>query len=271
MNFCADNLEPTSSMITYRSLAFPLFLFFTWLLPCVGADAPGTLLDEARAALKASDLPKAAALLAPLTGADDKDAVAFHVLSQVKVAQKDFKAAVEAAEKATTLDATKAAYFSQLGMALGQRMGEINFMQQAMMAGKLKKSFAKSVELDPNHVEGLIGLARYYANAPEIAGGSPEKAREYAVRVQKLDAVLGALEFANIAERGEDYAEALKHYEEAAKLRPTAANFQNYCAAMLVKLGRKEEARARYEAALKLNPKSEAAKKGLAALDAKNP
>ena len=54
----------------------------------------------------------------------------------------------------------------------------------------------------------------------------------------------------------------------AAKLRPTHAGVQAGCGRVLVKLGRKDEARARFEAALKLNSELESAKKALAELDA---
>jgi Flp pilus assembly protein TadD len=246
-----------------------MFALAVLLLSCSAAQAQtGSALDEARAALKAGDAAKAAALLAPLTGADARDAAAFHLLSQVRLAQRQTAEAVASAEKATALDATKPAYFSQLGVALSQRMGEVGFMQKAALSGKLRKAFAKAVELDPNEVNSLIGLARFYAGAPEIAGGSIEKAREFAQRVQKLDAFLGAVELGNVADRDENCAEALGHYEAAAQLKPAHAGAQMLCGRMLAKLGRKDEARARFEAALKLNPALESAKNALAELNA---
>jgi hypothetical protein len=50
-------------------------------------------------------------------------------------------------------------------------------MQQAMLSGKLRRAFERCVELDPKNLDGLIGLTRYFSNAPEIAGGSLVKAR----------------------------------------------------------------------------------------------
>jgi tetratricopeptide (TPR) repeat protein len=225
-------------------------------------------LDEARAALNANDLNKAVELLEPLTGEGAQDAAAFHLLSSVRIAQKNTKDAVVLSEKATTLDPTNAAHFSQLGMALGMRMGEVGFVQQAMMAGKLKQAFAKAVELDPNDITGLIGLARFYMEAPPIAGGSFEKAKELAGRLQRLHPFLGAMELGGIAEREENFAEALKQFETAAELQPDDAALQHQCGRMLAKLGRKDEARARFAAALKLNPSFESAAKSLAELDA---
>lgn len=247
----------------------PAWIITAVLLGCSAAETRAAApLEEARAALEARDFAKAAAVLEPLTGAESKDAAAFCALSQVRLAQKNTAEAVTLAERATVLDASKAEYFSQLGMALGQRMGEVSFMQQAMMSGKLRKAFAKAVELDPNSVPGLIGLARFYTNAPEIAGGSTAKAREYAVRVRAIAPFPGELELANIAEREDNFAEALEHLEAAGKLNPQHAWVQSRCGQLLAKLGRKDEARARFEAALKLAPDLDVAKKGLAELAA---
>jgi tetratricopeptide (TPR) repeat protein len=196
------------------------------------------------------------------------DAAALHQLSIGRLQQKSTKEAVDFAEQAVKADPTRPEYFSQLGMAYARRMGEINFMQQAMLSMKLKKAFEKSVELDPNHVAGLIGLSRFHTNAPEIAGGSLGKAAEFAQRVRRLEPFLGELELANIAAKDEKFDVALAHYEAAAGLKPDHAGVQNASGRMLVKLGRKDEARVRFEAALKLNPNLEAAKEALAELDA---
>lgn len=176
--------------------------------------------------------------------------------------------AIAAFEKATTLDATKAEYFSALGIAISERMRELPFMEQGQYAGQFRKALAKSVELDPNHLPGLIGLARYYANAPEIAGGSLNKAKDYAQRVHALQPFLGSLELGTVAERGEDFAEALKHYDAASQLQPRNAAPHVFAGRMLAKLGRKDEARARLETALQIDPQREAAKKALADLTA---
>lgn len=196
------------------------------------------------------------------------DAAALHKLSLERIQQKNLKEAVDFAEQATKADSTKPDYFSQLGLALSMRMNEMNFMQQAMTAGKMKKAFEKAVALDPKHIGGLIGLTRYYANAPEIAGGSLEKSKEFADRVHALNPLLGTVEYANIAEKGEDYAGAFAHLEAALKLKPGSASLLNSSGRMLAKLDKKDEARARFEAALKINPEFEPAKKALAALDA---
>jgi Flp pilus assembly protein TadD len=181
--------------------------------------------------------------------------------------QGRFADAVASLEKATQLDATQPDYFSALGIALSQRMNEADFAQRPMLAGKMRKAFARSVELDPKHLPGLIGLARFYANAPEIAGGDLGRARELALRVRALNPFLGELELANVAERAEDFAEALARYEAALQLQPKNAALHVSAGRMLVQLGRKDEARTRFTQALEIDPQREAAKKALAELE----
>jgi tetratricopeptide (TPR) repeat protein len=217
----------------------------------------------------------AALLLATLSfaqapaAAPAPDAAALHQQSLESAKQKKFKEAAEFAEQAAKADPTRPEYFSQLGVALSQRMPEVNFMQMAALSGRMRKAFEKSIELDPNHVAGLIGLTRFYSNAPEIAGGSLVKAGEYAVRVHRLNPYLGALELARIAEKAEKPDEALAHYEAAAQANPKAAGALAAAGRLLAQAGKKDEARARFEAALKINPEHEAAKKGLAELETK--
>lgn len=226
-----------------------------------------TALETAAAALKSGDLAAADAALAPLATAEKPDPAALHLLSQVRLAQKNTKDAAALAEKAAQLAPTNADYHAQFGIALSARMPELGFMQQAMVAGKMRKSFEKAVELDPKNLNALIGLARYFANAPEIAGGSLTKAAEFAARVKEIDPFLGELELGRIADRGEKSADALAHFQAAAQLRPDAAGAHFSCGRMLAKLGRKDEARASFTTALKLNANFDAAKKALADLD----
>jgi tetratricopeptide (TPR) repeat protein len=235
------------------------------LLPA--ATSAQSVPERAAAALKAGDLAAAESLVAPLAAATPPDGAALHVLSQVRVAQRRAKEAVEAAEAATKADPSRPEHFSQLGAALSLRMGEVGFMQMAMLSGRMKAAFERSVALDANHVAGLVGLCRFHTNAPEIAGGSLTKAAEYAGRVKAIVPFLGETELGRIAEKREDLPAALAHYEAALALRAESPGTLVAAGQVLAKLGRKDEARARFEAALRLAPQHEGAKRALAGLD----
>jgi len=246
------------------SLLITLLLTATAFAQSASSTTP--TIEQAKAALQKGDLAGAEALLTPLTTGEKPDAAACHQLGLVRQRQRRANDAIALHEQATKLDPAKPDYFSALGIAVGESMREATFAEQGMRAVKLKKAFARSVELDPNHVPGLIGLARFYAGAPEIAGGSLEKAAEYARRVATLNPYLGALELAQIAERTEDFATALGHYETALRLQPKNAGAHVSAGRMLAKLSRTAEARSRFETALQLDPAREAARKALADL-----
>lgn len=222
--------------------------------------------EQAIAALKSGDLAQAEAILVPMATSATPDATALHQLSIVRLRQQRAADAVALAEQAVKLAPEVADHHAQLGSSLAQRSAQLPFMQQAVAAGRMKQAFEQALSLDPRHVGALIGLTRWYSNAPEIAGGSPVKAREFATRVREILPWLGELELGQVEERIEQHADALARYEAAAALRPDHAGAQVACGRMLAALGRSDEARARFEAALKLNPQLEAARQGLAAL-----
>jgi Flp pilus assembly protein TadD len=247
-----------------RSIATAMLLF----LASATHAQPTTLLAQAKAAFDQGDLATAETLLAPLLKGDPPDADACHQLALVRQRQKRAAEAVTILEQATKLAPTKPDHFSALGIALGQRMDEASFIQVPFLASKMRKAFEHSIALDPNHLTGLIGLARFYDNAPEIAGGSREKAEEYAQRVLKLNPFLGEIELGNIAEKSGDFAGALTHFDSASQLQPKNAGVHAAAGRTLARLGRKAEARERLQLALKLEPEHQAAQKALAELDA---
>lgn len=173
--------------------------------------------------LTAGEPKPASAESVPSAAAAASDPAACHELGLQLHREGKLKEAIEWLDKAARLDTTRPEYFSGLGSAIGQYMGQLTFMQQATYAGRLRKAFARSVDLDPNHVPGLIGLARYYSNAPAIAGGSRVKATAYAERVRALVPLLGELELARIAERDDDKVIAARHFEAALALQPDNA------------------------------------------------
>lgn len=245
--------------------------FAALLFTAIAIAEPAASLDAFRAALSKNDLAQAEILLKPFTGPESADAAAFFALGQLRERQHNLKDSVAAYEQAVKLDASKPEYFSALAVALSQCMGEMNVMQQAMTAGRMKKAFEKSIELDPKHVAGLIGLARYYANAPEIAGGSFSKAAEFAQRVREVLPFQGEMELGFVAKQEEKYADALAHYEAATKLNPASGYARYLCGEMQMNLAKKDEARASFEAALNLDSNLAAAKQALAALAEEKP
>lgn len=262
-----SQLLSTPPMNPIRSLVLRLLLLPTLaslLLPGLHAASP---LQDAEAALQKGDLAAAETLLNPLDTTAETDAATLRLLSRLRLAQKRTKEAVTLAERVTTAHPEDAAGFAQLGHAYSQRIGEVTFMQQAVLSGKLRRAYERCVELDPKNLDGLIGLTRYFSNAPEIAGGSLVKAGEYARRVAAVHPFLGAIELGRIAEKDKQPEVALGHYEAASQLNPKHAGVLAACGRLLAQLGRKDEARQRFTSALALQPGHAGASKGLDELD----
>jgi tetratricopeptide (TPR) repeat protein len=253
-------------MKTTRYL-FIAALMAAWSMNAQPAQADP--LTTASAAFAKGDLAAAEALAEPLAKGDGARAEACALLSDVRLRQKRSKEAIELMERAAKIDPRRPDYQSRLGVAIAQRMGEINFMQQAVLAGRMCAAFKRSVEIDPNHVPGYIGLSRYYQNAPAIAGGSMQKAIVYAEEARKLDAFSGALELGFIAERQGQLDQALGHYLEALCIHPEQAWLHEQRGHVLEELGRPAEARICFEKAIELDPKRESARKALAGLPVK--
>jgi Flp pilus assembly protein TadD len=163
-------------------------------------------------------------------------------------------------EKATALEPQSARHHADLGVALSQRLAEVSGPEQGEIAARMLREFETSVALDPDLVDGYVGLARYYANAPEFAGGSRKRAENYAAEIAKRVPWLGACESGNIAFKFGSFDAALAHYSKADELNPGQAWIKELCARALLGLGRKDEARARLEAVLALEPGRESAK-----------
>jgi Flp pilus assembly protein TadD len=236
---------------------------------CVKAEtASADPIQAASDAFGKNDLEKAETLVAPLAEGATARPAACALLGDVRLRQKRTKEAVELFDRAAQLDPKNASFQSRLGVALSQRMNEVNFMQQGMLAGRMLGAFKRSIELDPDHVPGYIGLARYYAHAPAIAGGDMETAVKYAGEAQKRDRFSGTLELGFLAEQQDQFGAALKDFEEALQLHPGQAWLEETTAKVLVRLNRPAEARVRLEKALALEPGRESARRALAGLPA---
>jgi tetratricopeptide (TPR) repeat protein len=151
---------------------------------------------------------------------DPKDARVALYLGRVLLNANDLDTAVAWLEKAAALDPKSSENELWLGRAYGSQAMKANFLKQASLAGKVRKAFEKSVELDPANIDGRLSLIDYYLQAPGIMGGSVEKAREQAAEIARRDPMRGRRAAGRIAEHEKHFDTALAAYERAAKEFP---------------------------------------------------
>jgi len=205
-------------------------------------------------------------LIEPLALAKKPDPVAVWELSRVRIGQQLTEDGIKLAEKAIKLDPTQARFHAQLGSAYMAHMANAGRLDRSSYAGKMRKAFEKALQLDPKNVTALAGLARYHWNF----GTSKEdltKATEYAEAARKLDAYAGEFELGSIAVRRNDMPTALAHFEAAIAAKPDSVDAHTSCGLALLRLGRRAEARERFQTALKISPAAEMARDSLQILD----
>ena len=125
--------------------------------------------------------------------------------------------AVAEAQRATDLDAETTDYQLMLGRALSERIHQLPVFNKLPMARRIEAAFLRAVELDPASIEGHIALARYYSEAPPIAGGDRGKAEHHARRLLELDPTEGHTMLAKLFDLWQRPEDAEKHRALAAE------------------------------------------------------
>lgn len=227
------------------------------------AARTATVVEQAADAIKQGEFSHAEDLLTPLAAAKHPDATVLFYFSKVRFAQKQNEEAIQLLERAIKADPSKLEYYMLLGAECGAHLPEVSPMEGNAVAIKMRKAYEKVIERDPKNLTALQGIIMFYERAPEIAGGSQKKAREFAERVRAIDIHTGELELGRLAAGQMNFEEALVHYEAAVKAMPSDLATAAACGWTLFQLGRKDEARARFQAVLAVDPEFAPAKMGL--------
>ncbi len=134
------------------------------------------------------------------------DPTALIQLSIDEWALTHYDAAIAAAQRATELAPSSARAFGQLANALGAKLASSSAgsFEKLSLAHRFRKAAEQALALDPNEVEALQDLARFYYTAPGFAGGDKAKARQTADHLFAVDPYLGAVARANFVNDADD-------------------------------------------------------------------
>lgn len=271
--------------LIFRSLTLSFLLLSA---SCLFATSP---LDKGIQLLEKKDFKGAIQFFKAKVKENEDDASANYYLGRSYLMIDEYENAVDYCEKAVDLNPKVADFHFWLGQALGRKIREVNVVRQAFLAPDILEAFKKTVELDPKHLGGLIGLTTFYTQAPSVAGGDLEKAKTFAARVSKIKEKQGRLLFIQIytkdgktAKAEEEFkafdnsfvdstdgyqfyntygyfllerkktAEAVQKFEKQANLAPNDPNVWDSLGDGLQASGKPKEALAAFEKALKLKP-----------------
>jgi tetratricopeptide (TPR) repeat protein len=152
-----------------------------------GAVAAADPRAEALRAFESRDDRGALAQLEKLAAAASTDAELHYYLGRARLRNNKVDPAVEALQRAVELAPDQATYRLGLGSALSAQIQRAGIFKKASLAGKLKEQFERAVALAPDSIEARESLLLFYAQAPGIAGGSKDKAREQLAAIEKLN------------------------------------------------------------------------------------
>ncbi|KER11045.1 MAG: hypothetical protein HY22_00705 [[Candidatus Thermochlorobacteriaceae] bacterium GBChlB] len=133
------------------------------------------------------------------------DDSAHYFLGNLCLFQKNkYDDAVKHFEKCVELKPQTSLYHTQLGQALGRSAQQGGIFAQIGSVGRVKGSFEKAVQLDPDDFEARYMLVLFHLNAPGIVGGSwdvaKQQAREYEKYSSRGSALLWMLIHAQLKE-----------------------------------------------------------------------
>lgn len=210
-------------------------------------------LQDAQKLYSRTDYQGALKVLLPL---EQKDAKVWALVGQSHFMSTDYKKAVEAFEKATTLEPRNSEYVHWLGRAWGRRAETANPLMAPSCASKARQYFERAVMLDSGNKEALNDLFDYYLEAPGFLGGGLNRAEALVQRIGALDAAEGHYAAAQLADKRKEFDKAEESLRRALELAPRQVGRVIDLAAYLSKRGRVQESEAAWLQAEKLAPNS---------------
>jgi Tfp pilus assembly protein PilF len=190
-----------------------------------GAIVVAQTVDEGTAFLQKGKFEEAKVVFENIIKNDKKDAKAHYGLGQLYLSRayagRDVEEAVDQLEAAADLDQNNADYQFLYGAALGEKTQRAGVFKQALLAPKVKKAFARAVELNPKHVQARIGLAQYLLRAPSIMGGDESEGWKQLDEAIKIDELQGRFVKASFLARAKRTDEAEKEYKILVAARPS--------------------------------------------------
>ncbi len=130
--------------------------------------------DQARAALLAQ-LPKPELRIATLGQ-----------LGKVEFQAANYEKAIEYLQQAVAGDPALASNHFMLGKAYCQNAQQVSMISAFGQAKKCVASLEQANKLDPRSVPTLLALVGFHAEAPSVAGGSPEKLVRFTTDLKRL-------------------------------------------------------------------------------------
>lgn len=140
------------------------------------------------------------------------DAAGYNLLCRAYFMTEEWDRGIANCERARALDPQNGVYHLWLGRIYGEKADRAGFLSAAGLAKKVRTSFERAVELNPNNWEARADLGEFYLEAPGIVGGGKDKTREQANALMPLKPGKAYWLLARIAEKSKEMGEAERQY-----------------------------------------------------------
>lgn len=148
-------------------------------------------IEKAKEYMEKKEFAEAKQILEKIIAEDEQNHEAFYNLAQVYLAEWNLDKATEYAERAVEIAEETPDYHFLLGRIYGYDARSASIFRKPFLAKDCKNAFLRTLELDPNHLDGNMGLAEFMFYAPGIAGGDKEEAVKIAEKVISIDEASG--------------------------------------------------------------------------------
>lgn len=136
--------------------------------------------SDAFTALQHGRVDQAEKSLHATLAANPRDARARLLLCRVFYAQDRGNDAVRECETAVSLAPNDAVAIDWLGRSYGLKAGHVNPLSAFSLAKKVRATFERAVQADPNNLDAQVDLGQFLVDAPGVAGGDLDRARQLA-------------------------------------------------------------------------------------------
>ena len=170
--------------------------------------------------IEQGNLPGALEILTPLNEQDKKNAEVNYLLGVVAIKQDRHDDALSFLTQAEKQNPDDARVHEAFGEAYGLKAQNAGMLKGAMLMPKIKKSFERALELNPNSLRAHEGLFMFYLFVPGPAGGSEKKAVQIAAEIASINEAHGHLAEALIKAKGGAKEEATAEFEKALQKAP---------------------------------------------------
>jgi len=195
-------------------------LRLTLALLLICAPALADELEEARGLVEAGSFEEARGILEGAIEVPSQRAQGLVLLTEALNGLEEYEEGVKTGEEAVELLPESSEAHLQYAVALRIKMSNVGKMKAMFTVGTYKKELQRAIDLDPGNVDALTEEVGYLGNAPGIAGGDLDKAREKAQELRKYDERAAAQMLAQIEMKDGHPDKAIQALEELVEATP---------------------------------------------------